>query len=64
MYNNLQLYRRKEPSSEMLPDLGDTETSKKKNRERGRDCIFPLFTELIEYGEGCGKLEGIVFSCC
>ena len=48
----------------MLPDLGDTETSKKKNRERGRDCIFPLFTELIEYGEGCGKLEGIVFSCC
>ena len=31
IYNNIQLYRRKELSSEMLPDLGDTETLKKKN---------------------------------
>ena len=65
IYNNIQLYRRKELSSEMLPDLGDTETLKKKNeRERGRNCIVPLFTELIEYGEGYGRLKGIVFSCC
>ena len=44
---------------------GDIETLKKKNeRERGRNCIVPLFTELIEYGEGYGRLKGIVFSCC
>lgn len=58
----LQLYRRKEPSSEMLPDLGDTETLKKKNkREREKKLRCSTFTELIDYGEGYGRLKGIVF---